>query len=294
MAKQENILESVIAQINEHHFDNLDAFLKNDVEWEIIGSKLIQPKDVRKFVKKISNQEVQLDVMKFLHKYARQYFREAAEKEEYAEKQDDMFAVGPKVHIKNASERITLFQQELAFLIQQVEETGEFSGNRFSKLEEQVAQLKEENERYKKANQFLQEKIDRFEHPEKHNKYFPPELFNSTFENIMKHLQSAQIALPIYAKGTYGRVITCYQWYGRKSLFGYFVIKVSDALNLKKGRDTYKWEIFKPAFSNYDELIKEARKAISTFKNQKTKIENAEIIDQAIEFAAQKVKSEQP
>ena len=118
--------------------------------------------------------------------------------------------------------------------------------------------------------------------------YFPSELHNDKFEDIMKYLQSVQIALPIYAEGTFGRVITCYHWYGGKSLFGYFVIHVSDALNLKKGRDTYDWQIFEPAIHNYDELIKEARKAISTCKKQKTKIEKSEIIDEAIQLAIQK------
>lgn len=290
MAKQKNIQKSVLAQINEHKYDDLDAYLKNDVDWDIVGPGIIQPKDVRQFVKGIGEKEVRLDVMKFLHKYARQYFREAAENAEYEEKQENMFAVGPDVYIKNADERIALFQQELAFLIMQIEEAGEFSGNRFSKLEKQLAQLKEENEQYKNANQFLQEKIDRFENPHKYGKYIPAELNNQIFGDIMKYLQSAQIALPIYTDGSYGKVITCYQWYG-KGLFGYFVIHVSDALNLKKGRDTYDWQIFKPAINNYDELIKEARKAISTCKKKNNKIDKSEIIDEAIQLAIQKAES---
>lgn len=291
MAKPKSIQRSILAQINEHKFDELDAYLKNDVDWETVGHEIILPKDVRQFVKGIGDKEVRLDVLKFLHKYARQYLREAAERAEYEEKQDNMFAVGPDVYIKNADERIALFQQELAFLIMQIEEAGEFSGNRFSKLEKQVAKLKEENEQYKKANQFLQEKIDRFEHPEKYNKYFPSELHNDKFEDVMKYLQSVQIALPIYAEGTFGRVITCYHWYGGKSLFGYFVIHVSDALNLKRGRDTYDWQIFEPAINNYEELIKEARKAISTCKKKNNKIDKSEIIDEAIQLAIQKAES---
>lgn len=270
MAKTD--LNKILQDINNHEYEDLEKFLKK-TDWFSVPKGSILPRaKVRAFVTSIADDEVRLAVMRFLQKYEDHYFKE----------EDNVFE--PVL----GTDPIAAFHRELSVQIEQLTSTGEFSGNRFSKLEKQVAKLKEENEQYKKANQFLQEKIDRFEHPEKYNKYFPSELHNDKFEDIMKYLQSVQIALPIYAEGTFGRVITCYHWYGGKSLFGYFVIHVSDALNLKKGRDTYDWQIFEPAIHNYDELIKEARKAISTCKKQKTKIEKSEIIDEAIQLAIQK------
>lgn len=273
MAKTD--LNKILQVINNHEYEDLDKFLKK-TDWFSVPKDSILPRaKVRAFVTSIADDEVRLAVMRFLQKYEDHYFKE----------EDNVFE--PVL----GTDPIAAFHRELSVQIEQLTSTGEFSGNRFSKLEKQVAQLKEENERYKEANQFLQEKIDRFENPHKYGKYIPAELNNQIFGDIMKYLQSAQIALPIYTDGSYGKVITCYQWYG-KSLFGYFVIHVSDALNLKKGRDTYDWQIFEPAINNYDELIKEARKAISTCKKQKTKIEKSEKIDKAIQFAIQNAESE--
>ena len=75
MAKAEEKLNSIIANINEHQYEDLDQYLKNDIDWEDIGYILLSPLKVRKFVKSIKGKEVRIDVMKFLHKYAKQYFR---------------------------------------------------------------------------------------------------------------------------------------------------------------------------------------------------------------------------
>ena len=285
MTKQKNIQESVLSLINEHKYENLDYFLKNDVDWDAIGSGLILPKDVRKFVKGISSTEVRLDVMKFLHKYARQYFREAAEAEEYAEKQDGMFAVGPEVHIKTADERIVLFQQELAYLIQQVEEDGEFSGDKFSKQAKRITELEKQVKELKDENNKLEAILDRFRHPYDYGKHIPEPLRNKMFFDIMESLKNKRLVKISYVQTAIGEKPCCYFWCGTKALFGYFVTHVSEALNLKKGRDVLDWKVFEPAILNYDDKIGEARKANSTCKKKNSKVKDSEKIDEAIQFA---------
>ena len=95
MAQQKNVLSSLLSAINDLRFDDLDRFLKNDVEWESVGDILIIPQQVRKFIKSIQDKEARMDVARFLHKYARQYFREAAEGMENKERADGFLAVGP-------------------------------------------------------------------------------------------------------------------------------------------------------------------------------------------------------
>ena len=43
MAQQKNVLSSLLSAINDLRFDDLDRFLKNDVEWESVGDILIIP-----------------------------------------------------------------------------------------------------------------------------------------------------------------------------------------------------------------------------------------------------------
>ena len=143
MEQQKNILNSILTAINSLKLD-LDRYLKNDVDWESVGDILIVPQQVRKFIKSIQDKETRMDVARFLKKYAQQYFREAAEAMEYKDKAENFMAVGPDIPIKTADERIALFQQELGFLLDQDESTGEFSGNKFKKLQERITQLEEE------------------------------------------------------------------------------------------------------------------------------------------------------
>lgn len=274
----------IIERINKKQYDNLDAFLKS-IEWELVGDELIETINLRHFTKCIADDEVRLDVMKFLHTYARQYFREAAEKAEYAEKREGMFAVVPQVHIKTADERVALFQQELAYLIQQVEEKGEFSGDKLSKLQKQVDKLEKQVKELKDKNDELETELDRFRHPYDYQKHIPEPLRNKLFYDIMSYLKNKQLVTISYVQTAWGEQPCCYYWCGTQSLFGYFVIHVSDALNLKGGRDTYNWQTFEPAILNFDKVITEARKANSTCKKNNSKIKDSEKIDEAIQFA---------
>lgn len=289
----------IVERLNKGEYDDLAEFLQA-IDWTQIAPETIIPKLVlRKFVRNISNKDVRLAVMEFLSKFAHDYFYDGAKRMEWTkevevdvEDEEDF-----ELYAQEAASDIQEFKAELNFQIDLVK-SKDYPGVVVNRLKKQRDNLEKEVNELKDENNNLKIKIDRYEHPYRHGLYIPVELQTEMFVYIMQYLYSKQIVIPRQDRNEYGLPhVACYRWDTdkvSKALFGYFVIKVSDALNLKKGRDTYRWDTFKPAFINYDELIKEARKAISTFKNQKTKIEDSEIIDQAIEFAAQRVKSEKP
>lgn len=282
--------DQIVERLNKGEYDDLAEFLQA-IDWTQITPKTIIPRSVlRKFVRSISDKDVRIAVMDFLNKFASEYFFDSAC---YMASEN-----GATIYARQEATRdIQEFKAELNFQIDLVK-SKDYPGVVVNRLKKQRDNLEKEVNELKDENNNLKIKIDRYEHPHRHGLYIPVELQTEMFVYIMQNLQSKQVVIPRQDRNEYELPhVACYHWnldLYSKSLFGYFVIKVSDALNLKKGRDTYRWDTFKPAFINYDELIKEARKAISTFKNQKTKIEDSEIIDQAIEFAAQRVKSEKP
>ena len=190
MAKTD--LNKILQDINNHEYEDLEKFLKK-TDWFSVPKGSILPRaKVRAFVTSIADDEVRLAVMRFLQKYEDHYFKE----------EDNVFE--PVL----GTDPIAAFHRELSVQIEQLTSTGEFSGNRFSKLEKQVAKLKEENEQYKKANQFLQEKIDRFEHPEKYNKYFPSELVQFVVKqplNLLDVAEKYDIKVNLYGGGFTGQ-----------------------------------------------------------------------------------------
>ena len=294
MAQQKNVLSSLLSAINDLRFDDLDRFLKNDVEWESVGDILIIPQQVRKFIKSIQDKEARMDVARFLHKYARQYFREAAEGMENKEREEGFLAVGPDIPIKTAEERIALFQQELAFLLDQDESTGEFSGNKFKMQQERIKQLEKQVEELVDKNAKLETQLDRWEHPYNYGKYIPDPFRNDTFVYIMNYLKMKGIVREMYSTNEMGfKQICCYHWDGSKALFGYFVDKINDILNLRGARVPLDWKVFEPAIHNYNDIVGEARKALSTYKNssslQQERIKDVDKIDEAVKNALEYV-----
>lgn len=291
------LIESIIATLNTHSYENLDSYLK-DLEWDVVAPLLIEPKEIRNFSKKISNKEVQLDVMQFLEKYAKQYFREAAENKEYREKvriMQDPY----RDHIKTANDYIQLFKEELLFLIDQSKNAGQFTGEKFSKLEREKKQLEEKVNKLTNEVGFLKAQIDKYEHPSAYGKHIPDELRIDAFFNIMGHLVEKKIVCQVTEPNEIGaRIITCYHWYGSKALFGYFVYRMNKALNLNGARVPLNWKIFEPAINNYSDLIDEARKAHSTYISkshlQTNRIKDVEKVDYAIENKDIRVKPNIP
>lgn len=285
----------IIERINKKKYDNLDRFLKS-IEWELVADELIQTIDLRHFTRCIADEEVRLDVMKFLKKYAKQYFRKAAEDLEYNENVRVASTVSiVQEYTKSADEYLELFENELGFLIDQLEECTKYTGDRFKKQEKRIKELEKQIEELKTANINLQAKVDHFEHPEKYGKYIPTELRNRQFQDIMAYLQKKQIVLPIYGDGDYGRLIQCYRWYGSKGLFGYYVERLNEEFELNEAREQRNWQIFESVFENYDKLVDEARKAVSKYrKNNKALLPaKADFVDEAIKYANGELKNAQ-
>lgn len=285
--KEAQQIDEIALYINEHKYNDLGEFLR-DCDWEIVGEALIDPKTVRTFVKEIEDKEVRLDTMRFLKKYARQYFRQAAENVEYKEHVRVATSTSlVRETVKSADENLQLFVDELGFLIEQLESSGEFTGDKFKKQAKRIEQLEEENKEYKNANKYLQEKVDRFENPHKYGKFIPAELNNRKFVDIMQYLQSKQLVLPLYPEKDYTRGISCYQWYGSCALFGYFVWKLNQEFDLNEARDLLNWQVFETAINNYDKLINEGRKAVSKFRKDEKMLlpAKADRIEDAIKYA---------
>ena len=291
MAQSKKSSDSIIKEINDHKFENLDVYLKDKVEWENFGDELIVPKNARKFIKSIQDKETRIAVANFLQKYARQYFREAAERQEYNEKAQNMFSVGvPDMPVKTADARVTLLQQELLFILDQEQSTGEFSGDKFNKQDKKIKELEKQVNELMTINQQLQARINRFEHPEKYGKFIPPELNNSQFRVLMQYLQSKRIVFPIFVENTYGHVIQCYRWHGSKALFGYYVEQLNVEFELNEAREQRNWQIFEPVFENYDEIVEEARKAVSKYRKDSNTLlpAGADYVKNAIKEANKK------
>lgn len=286
-------IEDIIDRINTKKYDNLDDLLKS-IEWELVGDDLIEPINVRHFTKCIVDNEVRLDVMRFLNKYAKQYFRQAAETFEYNENVRVATSTAlVRESIKSADEYLDLFVDELGFLIDQLENSGEFSGDKFAKQTKRITELEKQVKELQTANHKLQDKVNRFENPAKYGHYIPSELNNRIFREVMNFLQHKQIVLPLYDDSDYGRRVYCYRWYGKKALFGYYVERMNHELELNEARDLLNWQIFEAAIDNYSDIVDEARKAVSKYrKDPKTLLPaKADIIEDAIRYANGEMKN---
>jgi len=259
--------KQVLEVINNHQYEQLSDYL-SDVNWLEIDPLTIVPQQaIRNFAKAIVDKEVRLDVMRFLEAYAENYFRAGAEelvRHDYAQKHVGFTSGVIRIE---ANQYLDKFKTELKTQINQLQSSGEFSGDKFQKQEKRIKQLEKEVEELSNANKFLQEKIDRFEHPEKYGKFIPYDLNNSQFRAIMEYLQSKQIVSPLYSDSVYGKTICCYHWYASKALFGYYVERLNEEFELNEAREQRNWQIFESVFENYDEIVEEARKAVSKYRN---------------------------
>lgn len=285
--KLSNLIE-IEEVLNEKKYESLNHFLRYGIDWDSVSYDLIRPKKARAFAESIEDEEVRMDVLKFMHMYARQYFLETAESVAYRDKVQNAATVSlVDIPDKSAEDLVILFQQELSYLIKQIEESGEYTGDRFATMQRRVANLEELVKELREDNKELEKKIDRYEHPYSHGKYIPEKLDKQEFYTIMHHLEKDEI---VYCNGDYiGNKfhVYCYTWTGSKKLFGYFVYRMNDVFGIRGGRDILDWKIFEPAFQNYDKIIGEAQKwgdsKEKIKKNQKNSIKNAEKIEEAIE-----------
>lgn len=273
MENKASFLKKITEQLNQHEYSDLTKFLEQ-IDWFSVPREQIVPREkVRTFIKSIENEETRLNVARFLQKYEDYYFKVA----------DTGFVadIGP--------DPIAEFHRELEFLIKQLTSNGEFSDDKFSKLQKRNEQLEKQVQELQNKVSDLETQLDKYKHPSDYGKHIPQELQREDFYKIMKHLADAEIVRVVSEPDAMGiRRITCYQWDASKALFGYFVGKMNDALDLRGARVPYNWKIFKPVINNYDELIKEARKSLSAINSNTSKqairIAGVEKIDEAIEY----------
>ncbi len=281
-------LDKIAIHINEHQYDDLEVFL-SDYDWDLVGEIILIPSNVRVFIKEIEDAEVRLDVARFLKKYAEQYLREAAERLEYAEAEKN--AVSPSLvrkREKSAEEYIEYFQQELGFLIEQIEQAGEFTGDHVARLKKRIADLEKQVKELQEQKRKLEDKIYEYEHRgDGHN--IPVKLVSHEFNHIVQLLIQKQLVVPHYGTDSYGYQRLVYMtWKGRYDLFGYFVDKISYELELRDSGGRLQWKLFAKAFDNYKKIERAAKNAVAYYQNhpEAKKPEDADIIDEIIQIAS--------
>ena len=278
--------EQIVERLNKGEYDDLAEFLQA-IDWTQIAPETIIPRPVlRKFVRSISDKGIRLAVMEFLGKFAHDYFCDGAKRMEWkmdvgedVEDEEDL-----EEYASEAASDIREMKSELNFQIDLVK-SKDSPGALIDRQKRKIETLEKQVKELRDKNSDLETELDRFRHPYDYGKHIPEPLQNKMFYDIMSYLKNKQLVTISYVQTAWGEKPCCYYWCGTQSLFGYFVIHVSDALNLKKGRDTYNWQLFEPAFLNFDKVITEARKANSTCKKNNSKIKDSKKIDEAILFA---------
>ena len=280
--------KQILEVINNHQYEQLSDYL-SDVNWLEIDPLTIVPQQaIRSFAKAIVDKEVRLDVMRFLETYAENYFRTGAEtlvRHDYAQKHVGFTSAVIRIE---ADQYIDKFKTELKTQIKQLQSSGEFTGEKYKKQEELIDSLYERIGHLEEENTKLSTQLEKYKHPHANGKYIPDELKNDDFYNIMSHLSDQKIVRVVSEPDEIGvRKIICYQWDASKALFGYFVERINNEFDLRGARVPLNWKIFRPVINNFDEIIDEARKALSTYNNSsilhKNRIEKAEMVDKAIE-----------
>ena len=59
-----------------------------------------------------------------------------------------------------------------------------------------------------------------------------------------------------------------YKWINTNSLYGYFVDKVSDKLNLKSSSNRIRWKLFEGIVTNHKSMLPTAKQAVNDYKNK--------------------------
>lgn len=289
-------IKSILNTLNTHNYSDLSVFLQ-DTDWSGLTPATIVPKkEMRKFVKAIEDREVRLAVMKFLYDYTDAYFFEGAEALAIDEYHLRGIGATNDVIRLEASHKIRSLKDELDAQIKQVKSLGEYSGDKISKLQKQNEQLEKQVKDLKEQISKLEDELDFLKNPHAYGKQVPVELHNTTFHYIMEYLISYNLAKAYTKPTAYGISISCYQWYGSKALFGFLVDKISFELELRDSGGRLNWKPFKHAFLNFDDLIDEARNAVTRYTNKKEAKwpEKAEIIDEAIKYAREKEEKLKP
>ena len=267
-----------------------------EIDWSSIAPDTIVPKlELRRFTKSITDTEIRLAVMKFLHEYARYYFYDSAYNYVVEEYNRNNWTPGDGDLEHDTNVYVSVFQSELATQISQIEKTGEFSGDKFSKQAKRIAELEKQVSELQAENKKLKGIVDQYENPFDYQFYIPDELQEEEFWHIMTYLQHKRLVHPKEDFDRYGmRRVACYVWKekGHKALFGYFADRVSFELDLYKDKHV-QWKIFRPAFINFKRVEKQAKDAVSAYKswsNPQAPLPNDyQIIEEAIKYAEEQI-----
>lgn len=268
--------------------------LLSDINWsDVAPETIITRRGLRAFAMSIEEEEVRLDVLNFLLKFARDFFLDSAfNLSSWSPYAFNDYNAEEKAK-KDAVEYIETFKEELNFQIDLINYSNQFSGEKFTNLQKKNQAMQEQIQLLKKANADLKEKLDKYEHPLSYGYYIPEGLkSHSEFYFIMEYLEKKELvkARCEESNGIYGFSIVCYQWLGEKALFGYYIERMNKELDLQEARMPLNWQIFKTAIFNYKDLIDEARKAVSNYNKGKTlKPAKADIIEDAINYANNKI-----
>ena len=298
MPKEKITPDSIAEQLNHHKYEDLGVFLRKGVDWYSLAPSSILPREkVRAFVSSIDDEEVRLAVMRFLIKYAYDYFLAMAKEDTEIDFRVGISSIEDQE--REALKKVDAFQKELNFQVDLIVSSGEFSGDKFHKQEEKIKTLEKEakdlkDEKWKLHQEIatLKARIDELEHPERKHQ-IPNELRCEEFYHVITYLTNKGIVTPMQAPDSYYRNAICYHWNTSKVLFGYFVCKVCYLLELRTKKDHLMWKVFKLAFDNFGELEKQARDLASKNKNwesaSSTKPDDAYIVDEAMQYCAAKM-----
>ena len=292
-------LQPILDALNNHTYTDLDEFLKEDVDWFKVKSYDLIPREkARAFVKAIKNRETRLQVMRFLIRYLDHYFEDVAVP-------SMIYTPDLKEPIEDWEHPTILhsksdFYKELSVLIEQLT-SHDFNDEKFSNLKTRIVELEKQNKQLGEENEKLQKKIkdqtieiDNLKHPEREH-FIPSDLDVPEFEFIMEYLNAKKIVTTFTHQTGYGPRPLCYVWAktAPKTLFGYLVDRVSFELDLRKN-NRLNWKLFRPAFRNYDEIIKQSKDAVSRYKYwaepQDELPQDSHLVDEAIAYAEKKMK----
>ncbi len=141
-------------------------------------------------------------------------------------------------------------------------------------LEAQLTQVKRERDKAIRELEALSSRVDQ--------KYIPSAFKSDEAEQILNELIRKDFLSPVWRHDDMGNFVkSCYRWDESKALFGYFVDKMSARLHLYNAGNQINWREFQHAFSNYEEIVKRARDAVSNYKQHpELKLPNkSDIID---------------
>ena len=151
---------------------------------------------------------------------------------------------------------------------------GTAEEQRIKQLEKQLDAVTEERDRAVRRLASLDSRVGQ--------KYIPASFKTEEAERIINACIRRDLISAVWRPDDKGNVLlNCYRWDGSKALFGYFVDKMSARLNLYNAGKQVDWREFRHAFTNYEDIVKRARDAVSEYKQHPDtkKPTKAEIVD---------------